>query len=172
LLLLSAWTLLAFGGFLREMLDRRRSLRRWRGRGGDPVDVRLAAWTAAGPWPGLLGVFASRATGVTAARLPAVLDGCELLAERMLARFQLVGRAGPTLGLMATLLPMGPALLALADDDVAMLSRSLAVAFTATITGLLVGLLGAVMGSVRRHWYAADLQALEHLVDDPGEVAR
>lgn len=141
LAVLLVWTLLATGGFGRELLDRRR---------------------AAGPI-GLVARFHGelQRVGGGAARHEELVDRCEAEGDRRVSRLNLVARAGPTLGLMATLIPMGPALLALAEDDVAQLARSLAIAFTATVVGLLVGLLCAVMGSVRRHWYAADLLELD-----------
>lgn len=141
LVLLLAWTLLATGGFLRELRERRNA----------SADAGFAAR------------FARSTAGIDhdPAALEALADRCELDASRRVTRLNLIARVGPTLGLMATLIPMGPALLALAEDDVAQLARSLVVAFTATVVGLLIGLLGAVMGSVRRQWYAADMVTVE-----------
>lgn len=138
---LLVFTLLTAGGFLRELRDRRRA------------DLEH----------GLVARFRRESAAVGAAReaLESLVDRCELDGSRVVTRLNLVARAGPTLGLMATLIPMGPALLSLADDDVERLARSLAVAFTATVVGLLVGLLAAVMGSVRRQWYAADMVAID-----------
>jgi hypothetical protein len=141
LLALLAWTLLALGGFLREVRDRRRA----------PTDTGLAAHFARG----------ALAAGDDAASLEMLADRCEVEASRRVTRLNLVARVGPTLGLMATLIPMGPALLALAEDDVQQLARSLVVAFPATVVGLLIGLLAAVMGSARRQWYAADMVAID-----------
>jgi biopolymer transport protein ExbB/TolQ len=141
LLVLLVWTLLCAGGFLRELRDRR----------------------ATGTAIGLAASFHRQARELVGNRagLEALADRCELEGGRRVTRLNLVARAGPTLGLMATLIPMGPALLALAADDVAQLARSLAVAFTATVAGLLVGLLGSVMGSVRRQWYEADMLGID-----------
>ncbi len=139
LVLLLVYCLLAAGGFARESLDRRQRT------------------------PRLLSQFAhltARSSRESAAAQ------CEIAANKAVARLQLVARAGPTLGLMATLIPMGPALLALADGDVAGLSRSLVVAFTATVVGLLIGLLCTAMASARRHWYAGDLAALDAWLED------
>ncbi|MBL8753863.1 MAG: MotA/TolQ/ExbB proton channel family protein [Planctomycetes bacterium] len=149
LLGLLAWTLLATGGFLRELRDRR----------------------AAGPDHGLVARFhrQAQALGTDRNGLESLADRCEVEGGRMVTRLNLVARAGPTLGLMATLIPMGPALLALGEDDVAQLARSLVVAFTATVVGLLVGLLCAVMGSVRRQWYAADLVDVDAWLAAHGE---
>jgi biopolymer transport protein ExbB/TolQ len=141
LLVLLAWSLLATGGFLRELRDRRTTA----------PDLGIAAH------------FHREAGTLLANRagLEALADRCEVEGARRVTRHNLVARAGPTLGLMATLIPMGPALLALAEDDVAQLARSMVVAFTATVVGLLIGLLAAVMGSVRRQWYAADMIDVE-----------
>lgn len=140
LLLLLAWTLLTIGGFLRELRDRR-----------------------AATHAGLAARFhrEARAVGDDLRNLQTLADHCELAGGQRVTRLNLVARAGPTLGLMATLIPMGPAMLALAADDVTQLARSLVVAFTATVVGLLIGLLCAVMGSVRRQWYAADMVAID-----------
>ena len=159
-------TLLAFGGFLREAIGRRAA----RQRGAQPptwMDSALPrtgrwqAFLAASPGPGLLAALVARAVAGKVRGTDAELEGLavtgETLASAAVARSNLVARAAPTLGLMATLIPMGPAVLTLADNDVAGLARSLAVAFGATVVGLLVGLLRSVVGSVRRQWYAADL---------------
>lgn len=174
LLVLLTTTLLAFGGFLRELLERRRGAHR---QIADPTRPRDQRWRALCDGTGRAGVCArfaaaARALGDDSVQLNAVVDACEVAAGGAVSRLHLVARAGPTLGLMATLIPMGPALLALADDDVGALARSLVVAFTATIVGLLIGLLGAVMGTVRRHWYAADLAAIGGLLDIGDEVRR
>ena len=171
LAVLVATTLLAFGGFLREALGRRAALRAWQSGWPalrDPSRPRRERWqafTATRCGPGLLAVLAARGadgrgTGEDA-ELEELAAAGEAQAAALVARSNVVARAAPTLGLMATLIPMGPALLSLADDDVAGLARSLAVAFGATVVGLLVGLLRSVIGSVRRQWYAADLAAFD-----------
>lgn len=171
LFVLVATTLLAFGGFLREALGRRSASHRraspepvWND-AALPRQVRWQAFLAAPHGPGLLAVLAARAAAGNVrgddGELEALGLAGEAVAGAAVARSNLVARAAPTLGLMATLIPMGPALLSLADDDVAGLARSLAVAFGATVVGLLVGLLRSVVGSVRRQWYAADLAAFD-----------
>lgn len=177
LVLAVAGALLAAGGCLRELLDRRRLQRQWAAvtgalpRSAPAAALRTAAF-AQGRWSGLLGQFLAACGRPDAApgELAAAAARCEIVASRTVARAQWLARSGPTLGLMATLIPMGPALLALADDDVAGLARSLVVAFTGTVVGLLVGLVCTTIGSVRRHWYAADLVAIDELVgaDDGG----
>jgi biopolymer transport protein ExbB/TolQ len=166
---LLAYALLMVGGFLRELLDRR-GLAAALLPSRQPGAQRLAAFVARTDLPGMLGRFARAARLADGRQLDAVAAACEVEATRRVSRLNLVARAGPTLGLMATLIPMGPALLALADNDVGALARSLVVAFTATVCGLLVGLVCSTMGSVRRHWYAADLTAVDELLGAAAEV--
>lgn len=186
LAVLVASTLLAFGGFLREAIGRRvarrrsaRSSRAWLDH-ALPREVRWKSFVSHPHGPGLLAAMALRAAADRGRGEDSVLESIgatgEALASAAVARSNLVARAAPTLGLMATLIPMGPALLSLADNDVAGLARSLAVAFGATVVGLLVGLLRGVVGSVRRQWYAADLAEFDAFAESMrrapvGEVA-
>ncbi len=114
------------------------------------------------------------ATGALLARVQAriatgedreqVLDDLELQVERQLARLQLGIRLGPVLGLAGTLIPLGPAMGALATGDVATLSSQLVVSFTTTVLGLLVGAVCFVLHTVRRNWYRQDLTNIDHAV--------
>lgn len=178
LLALLAFTLVSLGGFLGEVIDRRASSKRWREASVSLLDraaertERAAAFFSRRDWPGILALFATdgRASQVGSDRLAGAAARCEVRASQLVSRLNLVARAGPTLGLMATLIPMGPALLSLADSDVSSLARSLVVAFTSTIVGLLIGLLCSAMASVRRHWYAEDLAAIDELLDSFSEA--
>jgi biopolymer transport protein ExbB/TolQ len=71
----------------------------------------------------------------------------------------------PILGLMGTLIPLGPALSGLANGNMQALSGNLIVAFTATVVGLLISGVAYGMGLARRTWYASDLSSLEFIVD-------
>lgn len=64
------------------------------------------------------------------------------------------------LGLVATMIPMGPALKALADGQMAEVSRSLMVAFSAVILALIAAAITYAVAQVRRRWYAADMLSL------------
>ena len=56
---------------------------------------------------------------------------------------------------------MGPALQALGDGQLAEVSRSLAVAFSAVILSLLAAAITYGVAHVRRRWYGWDLLMLE-----------
>ena len=67
----------------------------------------------------------------------------------------------PLLGLVATMIPMGPALAALGDGDLASVSSGLGVAFSAVILALIASAITYAVAQVRRRWYAADLLRIE-----------
>jgi biopolymer transport protein ExbB/TolQ len=73
--------------------------------------------------------------------------------ENALQKTDIITRIGPTLGLMGTLIPMGPGLAALGAGDINTLASSLTVAFNTTIVGIGSGALCYVLGKVRSGWY-------------------
>ena len=82
-----------------------------------------------------------------------------------LQRTDIITRIGPTLGLMGTLIPMGPGLAALGAGDINTLASSLTVAFNTTIVGIGSGALCYVIGKVRSGWYERYLSDLDALMD-------
>lgn len=69
-------------------------------------------------------------------------------------------RLAPMLGLIATMVPMGPALKSLADGNVQGISENLIVAFSAVIFGLVIASITFWIASVKRRWLATELVAL------------
>lgn len=92
---------------------------------------------------------------------PGDAERVERLARRRIERADIFARTGPMLGLMGTLIPLGPGLAALGRGDVAVLAQAVTVAFDTTVLGLLVGVVGFVLGRLRRRWYDAALSRLE-----------
>ncbi|WP_405322168.1 MotA/TolQ/ExbB proton channel family protein [Methanobrevibacter thaueri] len=89
--------------------------------------------------------------------------------DKKLNRTDVITRIGPTLGLMGTLIPMGPGLAALGAGDINTLASSLTVAFNTTIVGIGSGALCYVLGKIRNQWaerYLSDLDALTDAVLD------
>lgn len=76
-----------------------------------------------------------------------------------------VAKLGPMFGLLGTLIPLGPGIVALGQGDAQTLSNSLAVAFDTTIVGVITAAVGAVISQIRKRWYEDDLVALEALMD-------
>ncbi len=89
------------------------------------------------------------------------LDALESVAVQRLEVARIATRIAPLLGLVATMIPMGPALKGLADGNLADMSRGLMVAFSAVILALIASALTFWIVSVRRRWYAQDLAMLE-----------
>ena len=85
--------------------------------------------------------------------------------DKTLQKTDIITRVGPTLGLMGTLIPMGPGLAALGAGDVNTLAQSLTVAFNTTIVGIGSGALCYVIGKIRSSWYDRYLSDLDALSD-------
>ena len=88
----------------------------------------------------------------------------ERYAAQRLERNDLLARCGPILGLMGTLIPLGPGLSALGAGNLDILATALTVAFDTTVVGLLVGLIAYTMGRIRRRWY----EQVWHHLDNEG----
>ncbi len=85
--------------------------------------------------------------------------------EKKASRTEMASRIAPMFGLMGTLIPLGPGLIALGQGDTSMLSESLLVAFDTTVAGLITAACCYVMAKVRRGWYDDYMESLETLMD-------
>jgi biopolymer transport protein ExbB/TolQ len=91
----------------------------------------------------------------------------EMFALRRLEVVRVSTRVAPMLGLVATMIPMGPALKALADGQMAAVAQGLTMAFSAVILALIAAALTYTIAQVRRRWYAAELLALRDAEGQP-----
>lgn len=167
LLALFALTLVQVGGILGEAVSRRRD--------GAGFRRFVSAQKAAGVESGLRPRADEVPRGVGFAMLAfakpvagsreVLLHDLELKAERLLGRLHLGIRLGPVLGLAGTLIPLGPALVAMSNGDLAALSQQLVVAFATAVLGMFVGGACFVLHSVRKHWYEQDLSDIEFLLN-------
>ena len=79
------------------------------------------------------------------------------------ARTDLVTKIAPMMGLMCTLIPLGPGIVAMGQGEVNVLSNSLLVAFDGTVAGLIGGVVSMCVSAVRKRWYANYVIATEAL---------
>lgn len=94
-----------------------------------------------------------------------VLTDFELEMNKILAPTKNMAKLGPILGLMGTLIPMGPALVGLASGNIASMAENMQVAFSTTVIGLVVGALGYLLTEIKKRWFASDLSNLTYVVD-------
>ena len=85
-----------------------------------------------------------------------LLDNYNQNLDFVVKKSDLIVKLGPTFGLLGTLIPLGPGIIALAQGDTAKLSYSLLAAFDTTVIGLIAASLCAVISMIRRRWYAKD----------------
>ena len=85
---------------------------------------------------------------------------------------ELLARLAPMLGLLGTLIPLGPGIIALGQGDTYTLSTSLLTAFDTTIAGLVAAAFAIVVSSVRRRWYRAYGSTLEALCTELLELQK
>ncbi|QAA94463.1 MotA/TolQ/ExbB proton channel family protein [Pollutimonas thiosulfatoxidans] len=88
-------------------------------------------------------------------------DDLELWILQRLEWLRIVSRTAPMLGLIATMIPMGPALLALGGGNAAEVGRNMVAAFSAVILALLAASICFFILTIRRRWLLQDLRELE-----------
>lgn len=81
----------------------------------------------------------------------------DVKAHKLLEIPRVVTRVAPMLGLVATMIPMGAALEALAGGDLRQVSSNLTIAFSAVILALLAAAITYWIVSVRKRWLAEEL---------------
>lgn len=92
-----------------------------------------------------------------------LIENEEDIIEKKLQTTDIVTKIGPTLGLMGTLIPMGPGLAALGSGDVTTLSNAIIVAFDTTVVGIGAGAVAYVVSKIRKRWYEQYLSNLDAL---------
>lgn len=125
-----AYSLYALGGFLLQTVQRRR-------RGSQLAGFPLLQ-------------YASRNTAVS-------LDELDLVAHKLLEPSRIASRIAPMLGLIGTMIPMGPALKSLTDGNLAQVSGNLTVAFSVVIVALIAASITYWISNVQRRWLAEEM---------------
>ncbi len=93
-----------------------------------------------------------------------LLDREERYFARITDRTDLVARLAPMFGLMGTLIPLGPGLIALGQGDTRALADSLLIAFDTTVAGLAAAGVAYSISRLRKRWYGDYLSILEALL--------
>jgi biopolymer transport protein ExbB/TolQ len=82
-----------------------------------------------------------------------------------LSRSKFLIKIGPLMGLMLTLIPMGPALVGLANGDISSMAHNLHLAFTTTVVGIFIGAVGLITYEIKNNWYREELVMLQYALD-------
>ena len=98
-----------------------------------------------------------------------LLGDYEIAADKELGQSKLLVKIGPMLGLMGTLIPMGPALVGLATGDIGSMAYNMQVAFATTVVGIVIGAIGFITLQVKQRWVADDMNILEYVVESLNE---
>lgn len=88
-------------------------------------------------------------------------DDLELVILKELEGLRIVSRSAPMLGLVATMIPMGPALLSLGQGDAGGVGQNMVVAFSGVTLALIAASIAHYVLTVRRRWLLEDLRAVE-----------
>lgn len=92
-----------------------------------------------------------------------VLSDYEVSSDKELSKSKILSKLGPMLGLMGTLIPMGPGLVGLASGDIASMAQNMQVAFSTTVVGVFIGAIGYVTQLIKQRWFISDLNNLEYI---------
>lgn len=85
-----------------------------------------------------------------------LLDNYNQNLDFTIRKSDLIIKLGPTFGLLGTLIPLGPGIIALSQGDTATLSYSLLAAFDTTVIGLIAASTCTIISLIRRNWYSKD----------------
>ena len=76
-----------------------------------------------------------------------------------------VAKLAPMAGLLGTLIPLGPGIIALGKGDTLTLSLSMLTAFDTTVAGLVSAAICIVISTIRKGWYEEYMSNLHTIVD-------
>jgi len=171
------FAVLSLGGFITEKfsrikfdVDKTEELIRAISKSSSPEEMREKVENSqllAGDKKVLLKIISNHDIGSHARKALStkLIEEKELEFANITQKTDIIIRLGPTMGLMGTLIPLGPGLAALGSGDINALAQSLTIAFDTTVTGLAAGSIGFIISKYRKKWYADDLSILEAIVE-------
>ena len=182
LLIILACTLVLLGTLIAEIITERRHLRVWVPKLIDEIKKQDVPPALCIKRSGLLKrqkIALIEVTGhkdVTDAMRESLairlVDEAKGRCETIVKLSDLIIRIGPVFGLLGTLIPLGPGIIALGQGDTLTLSQSLLTAFDTTIVGLVCAAIATVISIVRKRWYSNDISVLETLMECVLEVEK
>ncbi|AEH60818.1 MotA/TolQ/ExbB proton channel [Methanosalsum zhilinae DSM 4017] len=101
-------------------------------------------------------------------RIPAIewiSEDYEIKMAKNLEQTRVIAAVAPMLGLMGTLIPLGPALIGLSQGNIEQLANNLIVAFATTVIGLFAGSIAYVLTQVRKRWYWQDMADIDYILN-------
>jgi len=91
-------------------------------------------------------------------------------AGKRLEKTDIIAKVSPAVGLMGTLIPLGPGLTALGAGNIQELANHLTTAFDAAILGMGAAAIAFTISKIRRRWYEEELSNLETMIDTLLEI--
>jgi biopolymer transport protein ExbB/TolQ len=91
---------------------------------------------------------------------------------KKLERTDIIAKIAPAVGLMGTLIPLGPGLTALGAGNIQSLSQHLTIAFDAAVLGMASAAIAFITSKIKRRWYEEDISNLETMVDAVLEILK
>ncbi len=177
LLLLLVYSLVEIGAFFSEYTSRNRNLKKlrigcWDAKeflaGGEIEKASETVVSSGSSY--LLSKFSNELSEFIGKRnfkteAEKLLQEYEITIWERTERERILIRVGPMLGLMGTLIPMGPALMNLAEGNISEMATNMIVVFSTTVLGLLIGGINYVMATIKKRWYSQDLSDMEYVVE-------
>lgn len=94
-----------------------------------------------------------------------IADDYEVRMMKRTEKTKIITTVGPMLGLMGTLIPLGPALIGLTDGNIDELATNLVIAFATTVIGLFVAGISFCLTTIRNRWYWQDMIDIDYIID-------
>lgn len=99
-----------------------------------------------------------------------MVEDASLSASKKLEKTDIIAKISPAIGLMGTLIPLGPGLTALGEGDIQTLAQHLLTAFDAAVLGMAAAAVAFITSKIRRRWYEEEISNLETMVDTILEI--
>lgn len=128
----------------------------------DQLEAKLPAKSKGFLFPTIKRLLDNRESS---AMVEKTLSDFELFVEKDLSKPKMLAKLGPMLGLMGTLIPMGPALVGLSTGDIASMAYNMQVAFATTVVGLFAAAVGFIALQLKQRWYKQDFANVQFVAD-------